>query len=313
MLLYDQTLNDSLHNRTKIRQAFIDIAPAPNEKDLSPDSIIGYVYKIEHKSGLVYIGQSKDYWARGAGHVRAVLSESITRRSKIDQAMKDDGIENFTMHKLWACTSLDELLDKEFEFICKYNSTNPKDGYNIWAARDSFYGRYKSRNRNSLSASIESRKAKSRRVIAVNLESKQFFICASLKLLGTTVFGKTRDIMAHAAHAPHLINKFYILYYDIDIAQEVLERQHRIYSNAKPGRGQCIKGRDEQFKLLYELVIKRDFSVFAEADFNFYEIDLSNEDPGFVLHSLLYNFENGTFSYNENLTHKFTYPIYKLT
>ena len=132
MTLFDKPLNDSLYERSVMRDTFIDNSPAINEKDLPDIPIVGYIYTItQNTTGKIYVGQTQKYRERGAHHLRDVLIKDAKHTLlPIDMAMRTEGIENFTMRKLWACTNLDELFSRELQFIKQFDSTNPENGYN---------------------------------------------------------------------------------------------------------------------------------------------------------------------------------------
>lgn len=82
------------------------------------------IYKITNKiNNKIYIGQT----------VRALeerLSEHKRKRNPlISKALKKYGIENFSVEVIYEASTIEELNEKEFEFIRKYNSINP-NGYN---------------------------------------------------------------------------------------------------------------------------------------------------------------------------------------
>ena len=82
------------------------------------------IYKFTNKhNGMSYIGQSVELEQRYTHHIRFYHKDS-----KIDQAINELGIENFTYEILELCDK-EELDEKEKFYIKKYNSLAP-NGYN---------------------------------------------------------------------------------------------------------------------------------------------------------------------------------------
>ena len=80
------------------------------------------VYKITSKSsGMSYIGQAKNIRERWREHVKCGLGIDTPVNSKLYQAMKEEGVSNFTFELLEKCTSA-ELNNKENFYIQLYNS-----------------------------------------------------------------------------------------------------------------------------------------------------------------------------------------------
>ena len=75
-----------------------DIQPKVRKKD-AVDKVSG-IYKItDLVTGKSYIGQSVDIKERLKTHIKTGLSSSIST-NKLYQAMKKDGVENFTFEIL---------------------------------------------------------------------------------------------------------------------------------------------------------------------------------------------------------------------
>lgn len=95
------------------------------------------IYKITNKiNGKYYIGQSKNVEKRMIYH-----KWDSKKKDKKDWPLYRDineyGIDNFTIEVLEECSE-EELNDKEFYYINKYDATNPKKGYNFCSNPISF-------------------------------------------------------------------------------------------------------------------------------------------------------------------------------
>lgn len=88
------------------------------------------VYKITNiKTGLAYIGQSKNIWKRWGQEVSHAFTPSADEyNSLLSQAIREYGIENFDAEVLCECPE-DMLLECEKELILEHNTIHPF-GYN---------------------------------------------------------------------------------------------------------------------------------------------------------------------------------------
>ena len=85
------------------------------------------IYKITNQlNGKVYIGQSNDIQRRWKEHKRP--SKFLPSKTKLYEAFKEYGIENFSFEVLEECEE-EQLNEKEKYYINKYNSI--ENGYNM--------------------------------------------------------------------------------------------------------------------------------------------------------------------------------------
>lgn len=90
----------------------------------------GIIYIIRNlKDGKVYIGQTrrslKDRWRE---HCRCLCSKNEKNMS-IKHAIMKEGKENFSVEILETC-DVNDLNEREYFYIKKYNAANPAFGYN---------------------------------------------------------------------------------------------------------------------------------------------------------------------------------------
>ena len=106
-----------------------------NKKETGlPEGISG-IYIITNKiNNKVYIGQSVDIRTRWWNH-RCELNRNNHYNRHLQGAWNKYGDDNFDFSVLEECTQ-DELNNKEVYWIDKYNSTNPKNGYNLSTGGD---------------------------------------------------------------------------------------------------------------------------------------------------------------------------------
>ena len=88
------------------------------------------IYKVTYPTGKIYIGKDS------VGSYRYFGSPSIEIINKDFEKLSDDQKTDYTVRKqiLWesnTCTEK-ELAKKEIFYIKKYESNNPKVGYNRW-------------------------------------------------------------------------------------------------------------------------------------------------------------------------------------
>ena len=94
---------------------------------LGPNEKCG-IYKITNKENkLCYIGQAKKIRERWREHMKCGLGIDTPANNKLYQAMKKEGIDNFTFEILEECT-IENLDEKEAFYINLYNSYDY--GYN---------------------------------------------------------------------------------------------------------------------------------------------------------------------------------------
>ncbi len=90
---------------------------------LIKDTITG-IYKITSKTtNMSYIGQAKNIKERWREHLKCGLGIDTPVGIKLYQAMKKEGINNFTFELLEECSS-QELDEKEVFYINLYDSKN---------------------------------------------------------------------------------------------------------------------------------------------------------------------------------------------
>lgn len=105
-------------------------APVAKEKFkfIIGDNIVCGVYKITNiLNNKVYIGQAKDVKKRFQEHMKCGLGIDCPANNKLYDAMKKDGLENFTFEVLEECPA-EDLNKKEKYYIEFYNSVSW--GYN---------------------------------------------------------------------------------------------------------------------------------------------------------------------------------------
>ena len=94
---------------------------------LGPDEKMG-IYKITNKENkLCYIGQAKKIRERWREHMKCGLGIDTPANNKLYEAMKKEGLDNFTFELLEEC-SAENLNEKEAFYINLYNSYHY--GYN---------------------------------------------------------------------------------------------------------------------------------------------------------------------------------------
>ena len=89
------------------------------------------IYKLHNKiNGKVYIGQTlTSLKIRMQNHIGECNRKRSTK-CLITKAIIEFGVENFEIKELYKTNSIEELNQKETEYIIHYNSNNPEFGYN---------------------------------------------------------------------------------------------------------------------------------------------------------------------------------------
>ena len=94
------------------------------------------IYKITNKvNNKVYIGQSINIEGRFYQH-KNCLNRNVGHNSHFQNAWNKYGEENFEFELIHIVSNVEELNDLEIYYIKKYNSNNPKFGYNITSGGD---------------------------------------------------------------------------------------------------------------------------------------------------------------------------------
>jgi len=89
------------------------------------------VYKIENKeNGKVYIGSSNNIYSRFKNH-KTLLKNNKHHSNHLQYAWNKYGGNNFIFEILEEVEDKQLLRNKELEYSLKYDSLNPKKGYNI--------------------------------------------------------------------------------------------------------------------------------------------------------------------------------------
>lgn len=99
----------------------------PN-KNVSNDVVNGTIYMLKNKvNGKIYIGQTtRELSSRIYEHKRCRKSNS-----HLSSAIMKYGFDNFEVITLDTATTIQELNEKEYNYIKQYNSTDKTIGYNI--------------------------------------------------------------------------------------------------------------------------------------------------------------------------------------
>ena len=95
------------------------------------------IYKITNLvNGKAYMGQSQDIYRRWKQHRNGYNNPKSTQyESPLYRAMRKYGINNFNFEILCLC-SLEQLDDKEIEYISQYSSYKEENGYNLTLGGD---------------------------------------------------------------------------------------------------------------------------------------------------------------------------------
>lgn len=185
------------------------------------------IYMITNcKNGMIYIGQTRDFYRRIANY-KLQSSDKYERQYGMYRIVKEEGFDNFRFKLLEKCLP-EELNEKEIYYIEKYDATNPNIGYNRQGGGGVYKMKIETRNRMSFShfglkeTGITKRK-KSKKVAAYNPETGSLIIAESGKLLGDKL-GYGKDIISHAINTPYKVKGYYIYRYDYEERQKMLNK-----------------------------------------------------------------------------------------
>jgi len=118
----------TIHNITIDEYEEMDTTFILPNKNVSNDAVNGTIYMLKNKvNGKIYIGQTtRELSSRIYEHKRCRKSNS-----HLSSAIKKYGFDNFEVITLDTATTIQELNEKEYNYIKQYNSINKTIGYNI--------------------------------------------------------------------------------------------------------------------------------------------------------------------------------------
>ena len=249
------------------REKFLDMS-SPLVKDFGGTYYVyAIINKIDHKK---YIGKTKNIYDRANAYIRVYLNEKKKyRERKIDKAIKDYGIDNFTMIPLIRCQTDNALARYEFETIKFFRATDPEYGYNVKDHIDYSIG-----NLCGYSPSIETRILKGKMVAAIHPEKKLAFICVGGRIFGDYI-GTSKDMIKNTNRRGSTYKGWYVIYLDEDERIPIYEKKMSV----KESSAHKFKDNHKKYHDMVELT-----AIFAK-----------NPDPkiftdqGYTLNFLTYN------------------------
>lgn len=194
--------------------------------------IIG-IYKLTNKlNGLVYIGQTVDYYRRMNEYKNRKISKSSNY--KIMKIINEIGFHNFKHEMILEC-DITELNDYEMYFIDKFESYKVDKGYNSMHIDKDGKCHLNTESIKKMSIShtgnkhtTKYKKSMSNKIIA--FKNNDIIIADSAKIFGDYI-GKSKDIIKNGLRKPVKICGYMIFYNDINKRHEILEKQ--IHKNAR--------------------------------------------------------------------------------
>ena len=191
-----------------------------NEIPKEPGEAYGYVYSITNlKNGMMYIGSTTNYFERGSSYIRKYRNpNNMTYDRYIHQVIRQVGIEHFRMQALCQCASEKSLRETEALYMKDFNTYYPS-GYNT---HDAAF---------AMIHTAETKRKKSRPIIAVNVDEKVVYFADSSALLARHVFNNVDRsvIVQHARHGKRHKN-FLFFYFDRATAKVFLDKKISQYN-----------------------------------------------------------------------------------
>jgi hypothetical protein len=190
------------------------------EGGLSIHEKISCIYVITNiKNKKMYIGQTVDYRKRSSDYRNAHLHEPLHGMYKV---IAEEGTENFKMSILQTCSPR-ALTRLENYYIKRYQTYDPRFGYNIVVNNKSRCNDVKSRKAKSkshtgLKESADTKRKKSNVIIAIR--NNVAIIADSGKLFGDYV-GKSKDYIKNCLRQPSSVRGFRLYYMDFSKRQVI--------------------------------------------------------------------------------------------
>ena len=192
-----------------------------NEKD----KISGIYIITNLVNNKVYVGQTSNIRKRFSDYNG---TKYLTSDRPVYKAIKKYGQDNFTFEIAKLVSTKYELDKYEKIFIQKYNSSNPKYGYNIGKGGGGATPEGKKKLSEAhigLKESADTKRKKSNQIIMINLEDKIVIISDSGKLAGD-YFDKSKDYIKNCLRQPSSIKGFRLFYDDYEKRTKILDKMY---------------------------------------------------------------------------------------
>ena len=231
----------SMEERERIKKKFVkdyDDIKKYNEH-------FGVIYAISVNGlGIIYIGATSNYSRRIMDYIKASARKYKDETRYIEKAIYNKGLELFAIEVIDFAESSIELREKEQWYINKYNTKYPNglnsldSGYTTACDRKTTHKKPK-----GILADAESKKKRSRPIIAVDNINKIIMYCDSAKLFGETMINTSKDIVAHCCRKGMRCKGWFLFHRD----EESLAATHKAKLNSNDYNNQIY---DEIFTLL---------------------------------------------------------------
>ena len=203
------------------RDAFLKMHYKPLLMTASSNDDLYYIYMIEgpeprHR----YIGKTKNIYDRALNYIRrveAIKTEDDAFWSRpIDQALYDNGIENFIMYPIATANGKEEAGVIEQILIRKLHTSIDEEGLNVRTNIDISGGTPHCGYPHSVDTKIK----KSKPIMAINDASKTILIAIGGKILGD-MLQVSKDQIKNVIRKPCRLRDWYIYYLNDDDRNEI--------------------------------------------------------------------------------------------
>lgn len=203
----------SMEERERIKKNFV--IDYDNIKDYK--NHYGVIYSITYNNTIIYIGATSNYNKRIMDYIKASAKLPSNKSRDIEKAIYNVGISKFKMRVIDTGESSIELKEKEQFFIIKYNTMYPNGLNTISSGYTSDDDRIKkSTKKTGILADSDSKRKRSRPIIAVDNINKIIIYCDSAKLFGEVIIDTTKDIVARCCRKGMRCKGWFLFHRDLE-------------------------------------------------------------------------------------------------
>lgn len=210
----------SIEERERIKKRFVKDYDKINEYK----SHYGVIYTISANGlGVIYIGATSNYNKRIMDYIKASARKAKDEVRYIERAIYNKGLDLFTIEVIDFCESSAELYEKESYYINKYNTVYPNGLNAMLSGYTSDDDRTVHHEKpTGILADAESKRKRSRPIIAVDNINKLIMYCDSAKLFGEVIINTTKDIVARCCRKGMRCKGWFLFHMD----KESIDKTH---------------------------------------------------------------------------------------
>lgn len=261
---------ESMEERERIKKKFVK----DYDKINSYKSHYGVIYAISANGlGIIYIGATSNYSRRVMDYIKASARKYKEETRYIEHAIYNKGLQLFTIEAIDFGESTTELREKEDYYIKLYNTMYPNglneltSGYTSDADRKVHH-----RKATGILADAESKRKRSRPIIAIDNINKIVIYCDSAKLFGEVIIDTTKDIVARCCRLGMRCKGWFLFHRD----------QESIFATHK-AKLETTGYNNEIYDSLYELLKKNTPGQLVRQGWQVFKLNYEDNDAKYLI------------------------------